>query len=61
MSVHADSHTAPDGTIVYRKRIGNATICRRSGNVSPPGMRGMVFGNEAGEGECPKGVTWKGD
>jgi hypothetical protein len=61
MSVHEDSYTAPDGVIIYRKRIGKATICRRSGSVSPLGMRGMLFGSEAGDIECPKGVTWKQD
>jgi type IV secretory pathway VirB10-like protein len=61
MSVREDSYTAPDGTIIYRKRIGKATICRRSGSVSPLGMRGMLFGNEAGEVRCPTGVQWKED
>jgi hypothetical protein len=60
-SVQEDMYTAPDGVIIYRKRIGNATICRRSGSVSPLGMRGMLFGGEAGDVECPKGVAWKRD
>jgi hypothetical protein len=60
-SVHEDSYTAPDGVIIYRKRIGNATICRRSGNVSPLGMGKVLFGSEAGDVECPRGVTWKQD
>jgi hypothetical protein len=60
-SVHEDSYTAPDGVIIYRKRIGNATVCRRSGNVSPLGMGKVLFGSEAGDVECPRGVTWKQD
>jgi hypothetical protein len=61
MSVYEDSYTAPDGTITYRKRIGKAVICRRSGSVSPLGMRGMVMGGEAGDVPCPRGVEWKKD
>ena len=60
-SVREDSYTSPDGTVIYRKRIGKATICRRSGNVSPLGMRGVLFGNEAGDVPCPAGVQWKSD
>jgi pyruvate/2-oxoglutarate dehydrogenase complex dihydrolipoamide acyltransferase (E2) component len=60
-AVFEDSYTAPDGVIIYRKRIGNKSICRRSGSVSPLGMRGMVMGNEAGDVPCPKGVQWKAD
>jgi hypothetical protein len=60
-SVHEDSYTSPDGTIIYRKRIGNMTICRRSGNISPLGMGRMLMGGEAGDVTCPKGVTWKED
>jgi type IV secretory pathway VirB10-like protein len=59
MSVYEDSYTSPDGTIIYRKHIGNGTICRRSGNVSPLGMRRMLMGNEAGDIPCPAGVQWK--
>jgi hypothetical protein len=61
MSVYEDSYTSPDGTIIYRKRIGNNTYCRRSGNVSPLGMGGMLMGGEAGNVPCPKGVQWKKD
>jgi hypothetical protein len=61
MSVREDSYTSPDGTIIYRKRIGNSVMCRRSGNVSPLGMRGMTMGSEAGDVPCPKGVDWKSD
>ena len=60
-AVFEDSYTSPDGTVTYRKRIGNASYCRRSGSVSPLGMRGMIMGNEAGDVPCPKGVTWKKD
>ena len=61
MSVREDSYTSPDGVVIYRKRIGNATFCRRSGSVSPLGMRGIVMGNEAGDVPCPTGVLWKKD
>jgi hypothetical protein len=61
MNVREDSYTSPDGVIIYRKRIGNATICRRSGSINPLGMRGMLFGNEAGDVPCPKGVQWTKD
>jgi hypothetical protein len=61
MSVREDSYTAPDGIVYYRKRIGNATFCRRSGSVSPMGMRGIIMGNEAGDVPCPTGVLWKKD
>jgi hypothetical protein len=61
MSVQEDSYTSPDGVIIYRKRIGNATVCRRSGSINPLGMRGMLFANEAGDAPCPKGVQWKKD
>jgi hypothetical protein len=60
-AVYEDSYTSPDGVVIYRKRIGNRSICRRSGSVSPLGMRGMVMGNEAGDVPCPKGVQWKSD
>jgi hypothetical protein len=59
MSVYEDSYTSPDGTIIYRKHIGNASFCRRSGIVSPLGMRHMLMGNEAGDVPCPAGVQWK--
>jgi hypothetical protein len=61
MSVHEDSYTSPDGTIIYRKRIGNGSICRRGGNISPLGMRRMLMGSEAGDVPCPAGVDWKKD
>jgi hypothetical protein len=61
MSVYEDSYTGPDGTITYRKHIGKGTICRRSGSVNPLGMRGMLFGGDAGDVECPSGVQWKRD
>jgi hypothetical protein len=60
-AVLEDSYTSPDGVVIYRKRIGKASFCRRSGSVSPLGMRGMVMGNEAGDVPCPKGVQWKSD
>jgi hypothetical protein len=61
-SVHFDTYTSPDGTIIYRKRIGKGASCRRGGNISPLGMRYMVMGNEAGDDvPCPSGVEWKKD
>jgi hypothetical protein len=61
-SVREDSYTSPDGTIIYRKRIGKGSICRRGGNVSPLGMNSMAMGGEAkNDIPCPKGVDWKED
>jgi hypothetical protein len=60
-SVQEDSYTSPDGVIIYRTRIGNKAVCRRSGSINPLGMRGMLFANEAGDVPCPKGVQWKKD
>jgi hypothetical protein len=60
-SVHEDSYTSPDGTVIYRKRIGNRSICRRSGNISPLGMNSMAMGGEAADIPCPAGVDWKKD
>jgi hypothetical protein len=59
--VYEDSYTSPDGTVIYRKRIGNAVICRRGGNISPLGMSRMIMGGEAGDLACPRGVDWKKD
>ena len=62
LSVHFDTYTSPDGTIYYRKRIGNSVICRRSGNIAPLGMKGMEMGGEVAENiRCPSGVTWTKD
>jgi hypothetical protein len=62
MSVQEDSYTSPDGTVIYRKRIGNGSICRRGGNVSPLGMSRMKMGGEAADNiPCPSGVDWKKD
>jgi hypothetical protein len=61
-SVYQDSYTSPDGTVIYRKRIGKGAICRRGGNVSPLGMKSMAMGGEVGEDiPCPRGVDWKSD
>jgi hypothetical protein len=60
-AVHEDSYTSPDGTVIYRKRIGKMVICRRSGNISPLGMRIMTMGSEAGDVPCPRGVDWQKD
>ena len=62
LSVHFDTYTAPDGTVYYRKRIGNGVICRRGGNIAPLGMKGMEMGGEVAENiRCPGGVDWKKD
>jgi hypothetical protein len=62
LSVREDSYTSPDGTIIYRKRIGKGSICRRGGSVSPLGMNSMAMGGEAkNDIPCPKGVDWKTD
>jgi hypothetical protein len=60
-TVIEDSYTSPDGVIIYRRRIGNKSICYRSGSVSPLGMAGMIMGNEAGNVTCPSRVQWKKD
>jgi len=62
LGAHFDSYTSPDGTIYYRKRIGNSVICRRSGNIAPLGMKGMEMSGEvADKVRCPSGVEWKKD
>jgi hypothetical protein len=59
-SVHYDTYTSPDGTIIYRTRTGSGSICRRSGNISPLGMSRMKMGGEAADNiPCPSGVEWK--
>jgi len=54
-----DSYTSPDGTIIYRKHVGDATSCRMSGSVSVLGMSAMKGVSDAGGVPCPHGVTWK--
>lgn len=62
LSAHFDTYTSPDGTVYYRKRIGNMVICRRSGNIAPLGMKGMEMGGEmADKVRCPSGVAWEKD
>jgi hypothetical protein len=61
-AVYEDSYTSPDGTIIYRKRIGKGASCRRSGNINPLGMNGMAMGDQVKENvPCPSGVDWKKD
>jgi hypothetical protein len=61
-AVYEDSYTSPDGTVIYRKRIGKGSICRRSGNINPLGMNGMAMGNQVKDNvPCPSGVDWKKD
>jgi hypothetical protein len=62
MSAHFDTYTSPDGTVYYRKRIGNMVLCRRSGNIAPLAMKGMEMGGEMAENvRCPSGADWKKD
>ena len=62
MSAHVDTYTSPDGTVYYRKRIGNMVVCRRSGNIAPLGMKGMEMAGEmADKIRCPSGVAWSKD
>jgi hypothetical protein len=58
MSAHLDSYTSPDGVVIYRERVGNRVICRRTGSVGL-GIAGAVNVNDAGPVNCPSGVTWK--
>jgi hypothetical protein len=57
MSVTEDSYTAPDGVVIYRRRIGSRTLCYRTGSVGL-GIAGARGVNEAGPVTCPSGVTW---
>jgi hypothetical protein len=57
MSVIEDSYTAPDGVVIYRRRIGSRTLCYRTGSVGL-GIAGARGVNEAGPVTCPSGVTW---
>lgn len=62
LSAHFDTYTSPDGTVYYRKRIGNMVVCRRGGNIAPLGMKGMEMGGEVADKiPCPSGVEWKKD
>jgi hypothetical protein len=53
--VSLDSHTAPDGVVVYRKTVGNRVRCYRSGSV---GGINPSDGHSAGNIACPTGVRW---
>jgi hypothetical protein len=57
--VQQDSYTAPDGTIVYRKRVGNRTFCRKTGNVGSGGISGIAMNDGAGWVSCPSQAEWK--
>jgi hypothetical protein len=35
-SLKEDSFTSPDGVVTYRRRMGNKTVCRKTGSVGPP-------------------------
>jgi hypothetical protein len=58
-SLTLDSHTAPDGVIVYRKTVGGRVSCYRSGSVGGlvTGF-GSADGHGAGNTTCPTGVSW---
>lgn len=57
--VQQDSYTATDGTIIYRKRVGNRIFCRRSGSVGGGGISGNGGKEGAGWISCPSQVEWK--
>jgi hypothetical protein len=69
-----DSYTSPDGTVVYRRRMGRKTVCRKTGSVGPPApwrSEGAILagagrqstlgvGGEAGDFLCPESDPgWK--
>lgn len=57
--VQQESYTSPDGTIIYRKRIGNQVVCRRSGSVSSNDIGSTGGVDSAGGVSCPTNVDWK--
>jgi hypothetical protein len=57
--VQQDSYTAADGTIIYRKRIGNRTVCRMSGDTGSGGIVSTGGNGTAGWVSCPNDVQWK--
>lgn len=57
--VQQDSYTASDGTIIYRKRVGNRTFCRRSGSVGGGGIFDNGGKESAGWISCPSQAEWK--
>lgn len=58
--VQQDSYTSPDGTVIYRTRVGKRTVCRISGSVGL-GIAGARGINDAGSVACPSGVEWQRD
>lgn len=58
MSAHLDSYTSPDGVVIYRRRVGSRTQCYQTGSVGL-GVAGTRTGGNAGNVQCPSGVTWK--
>jgi hypothetical protein len=65
-----DSYTWPDGTVIYRTRIGGKVICRSTGGIGAPGVErsaGAVLagagsragGGSAGTVDCPSDVQWE--
>jgi hypothetical protein len=59
-SVREDSYTAPDGSTIYRKRVGGRTLCRMGGSVGVLNMQLMHDQGEARWIPCPKDAQWKG-
>lgn len=60
LSATEDSYTAPDGVVIYRRRVGSRVTCYRTGSVGL-GVAGAVGINDAGSITCPKGVVWQRD
>lgn len=58
-SVHWESYTASDGTIIYREHIGNQIVCHRSGNVAHNDIAPTGGVDSAGYVSCPSHVEWK--
>lgn len=65
-----DSYTWPDGTVIYRMRVGGRVICRTGGGIGPPGVERSAGALLAGAGSrggidiagsvsCPTGVHWE--
>jgi hypothetical protein len=59
--VQQDSYTSPDGTVIYRKRVGKRTFCRRSGSGGGGSYASARGVNEAGWISCPSEAEWKRD
>lgn len=58
LGVSEESYTAPDGVVIYRRRIGGRVLCYRTGGVGL-GVAGAVGLNDAGAIQCPSRAEWK--